>query len=248
MDEKHGVLSCMDYRLTDYLQGKYGDAAVMIRNAGANVKTAEGSIKKAIDDGVTRWVVAVHDDCGAMGASLQYIDGKAVFGDSITDALISQFNNGKIREELDNAGSERRLRLERLNEEVQRSALSRLSREVKITSEFIHAGSHKGEGEHVLLLLESPTTQYSDIITRARTKPEDRVYIIQGSDLLGMRADIELAVSILHTTPIKAVSTSISENARLLGDITRLVKEQYIAATKSGISLVKYDAQKAKTR
>ncbi len=92
------ILACMDRRLNEEVDRMNEGNAVILRNAGANVMSAEGAIREAIDayPNIRKIMLVPHLDCGAMGlVSSTILEGKQA-DNRVYNDLIAQFK-GKFK-------------------------------------------------------------------------------------------------------------------------------------------------------
>lgn len=102
------VISCMDRRLNAYLKKNYGDA-IVVRNAGANLKSLQKTLEK-YKYSATEVIILPHTDCGAMKVVYSSLkEGKKITS-LVEENLVSQFTNSEF-----NSLTE----LERLNLKIQ---------------------------------------------------------------------------------------------------------------------------------
>ncbi len=225
------VISCMDRRLSEYLDSTYNDGRTLfLRNAGANVNTLKGSIAKILTSAkIEKVVIAPHTDCGAMGFVDKVLSGAATPSAQLDDNLISQFKGDKY---------EGRDDLERnVNPEIQRINFEALEADMEIEMAIDLIDISKLQipargGEHVLTITRPSSIPYRELLKRYTGVGMFDSYFIQSDSASDVSPDIELAITGLHISDVRFV--------RLMGedlskDLDYLKSQPYASASRLSI-------------
>ncbi len=202
------VISCMDRRLSGYLDSKYNDGKTLfLRNAGANVKTLGNSILSILkSNGITKVVIAPHTDCGAMGYVEKVLTGAATPSPQLDEALVSQFKGSQ---------HENRDELERdVNPMTQRvefdDAAGDSADGIEVSTDLIEISKLEipaHEGEHILTITRPSAIPYGDLLKRYSGVGMFDSYFVQSGSVSDVSPDIELAITGLHISDVRLVST-----------------------------------------
>ncbi|MDE1852038.1 MAG: hypothetical protein KGH69_05140 [Candidatus Micrarchaeota archaeon] len=214
------VISCMDRRLSEYLDSKYNDGrTVFLRNAGANIGTLSKSIEGIIGSGgISSVVIAPHTDCGAMGLVSSALSGSAKVSESIERNLVARFRKISYSD---------RNELERIvNPALQERGLSNLVKRPDIGTavELIDLSRMqipKDDGKHLLTFTKPSPTRYSSFISKYGNSGIGMFnsYFIQASAARDVSADIEIATAALHISDVRLVSENQLQNAGINEDM-----------------------------
>ncbi len=225
------VISCMDRRLNSYIEQKYGNA-IVLRNAGANVRPLEPLINKIIEENNIGEIIALpHTDCGAMGKVYSVLKQKMDADPDLVDSLVSEYSpDFSTREELEKKNYE--MQLERLRTDYP---------SLKVSGHYIdmkEISVPPEEKEHKLLVITPSKPNYSKIFASLKLDPF-QCYVIQANTEFAM-PDIKLAVSDLHVKTIYFVTQS--------GEDPRISKKEADRAMLSlsgykSIEIIRYDAR-----
>lgn len=226
------LISCMDRRLSAFLDSEYNDGStVFVRNAGANVLTVLNTVKQlSIEHPIKSIVIAPHTDCGAMGLVEAAINGRAKTSAQIDKYLVSQFKVNRFadRKELES----------RINCDVQAASISPFARSIGASLDIrlidlSNLDILADTGRHILTLVKPSKTMYLDLIRRY----SDNVgmfdsYFIQARGIRDVLPDIEIAATALHISDIRLISESKLNNAIMDSDVNVLKSQDYLAAAK----------------
>ena len=231
IDMEELVICCMNRRLNDFLEDKYGGAFV-VRNAGANVAPLMPLIKQAVrEKGIDIITLVTHDDCGAMGKTFAVIKKGAEATDELKDELINQFKAVKF---------ETRNQLEEKNTELQLSALKREFPNITVQAKPAKMSDIKvpeDNKEHKLLVLGPGKPEYSKIF-KGLELMHSQCYIVQ-APIYNAMPDIELAVKELHAKEVFFV-VSDKDNPR---DVKRDADTASLKLTRLGAEVKRYDTR-----
>ncbi len=203
------VVSCMDRRLSGYLDSKYNDGKTLfMRNAGANVSDLERSIREALMEypEIESLHVAAHTDCGAMGVVYDALTNPAHYNGydyDIKKVLLDRFAGMAIA---------RKDMLERINKNIQELAVSyMLPGELRVTSELIDLSAlsiPESNGKHVLVISEPSNARYADMAKTVNAQIQS-IYFIQGYEIKDIMPDIKIAVNVLHLNDVRLLSDGL---------------------------------------
>ena len=192
------VISCMDPRLNEYLDEKYirnkkyGKVEIW-RNAGGRVTTDRKLIEYILKNKAKRVILAPHTDCKAKLHIYEALEKgiKNTANDEIVDEAIgflggAEFRNreecDKLLDTKEQAYLKERLERARIDVELDVVDISKLS-----------LPKHDGEGK---LVISSIMDVESKKLAEKAGVELPSCYIIQGPNLKGLHADIELALSL----------------------------------------------------
>lgn len=245
------VIACMDRRLNGYIDSYYANEhTILLRNAGANVKTLEESIRETLKtESITKIVLlphtsssadgVEHGDCGAMKVTYAALKGGAQIGTGPRQGLVDQFHGesfGSVHE------------LEKVNLETQKKALvaiiagvpELIKRPPLIEAHLVD--THKliisDDREHALVIARPGTLKYSEILAKARAQGHDlgidSTYVIQARHIPPVTADIEVAATALKLNgsdhPI-VVFMRNGDKAEMLREVEELKRQPFFAVT-----------------
>lgn len=232
------VISCMDRRLSKYLEDKYNDGETLfIRNAGASLHTLINTVKQlAITSPIKKIVIAPHTDCGAMGLVFNTIHGTTVPSPEVEKALVSRYRGQKFND---------RKELENINVDLQRSVLAAFAQTIgaEVETDLVEMSKldiPQHEGEHILTLTKPSATRYSQMISRFRDGKIGMFdsYFIQARGVRDVLPDIEIAVTALHIKDVRLLSESTEQNAQLARDMKLIAGRPWMEGAR--IALVKH--------
>lgn len=225
------VVSCMDRRLSSFLDLTYNDGkTVFVRNAGANITTALNTIKQlSIEFPVKEIVLVPHTDCGAMGLVAAAIAGKAV-SPQVEECLVAQFRNRQFsdRDELE----------KNVNGRIQKAAIGPFAKSIGAKVEvalvdLLGLDIPKDSGRHLLSITKPSPTKYRDFISRYSDAPGIfDSYFIQANGIKDVLPDIEIAASALHIHDIRLVSESSLHDVIIANDVKVLKQQNYLEEAK----------------
>ena len=222
------VVSCMDRRLSSFLDETYNDGrTVFVRNAGANMATVVNTVKQlSIEFPIKKIVIAPHTDCGAMGIVDSAVHANAKASQAIENSLVAQFRK---------LGFDSRKALEeRLNGSVQRDAIASFAKSIgaEVDVSLIDLGrldlpAHSGK--HILTITKPTATSYFELLKRfGEGVGMFDSYFIQAKGMRDVLPDIEVAVSALHISDVRLLSESDSGNSIMDSDLALLKKQEYM--------------------
>ncbi len=225
------VICCMDRRLNDFLENKYGGAFVL-RNAGANVAPLMPMIKQIVrENGIDTITLVTHDDCGAMGKAFAVIKKGAEATDELKDELINQFKTVDF---------ETKGQLEEKNTELQLGALKKEFPNITVQAKPVKMSDIKvpeDNKEHKMLVLSPGKPEYDRIFKGLDLMPS-QCYMVQAS-INNAMPDMELAVNDLHAKEVFFV-VSDKDNPR---DVKRDADTASLKLTRLGAEVKRYDTR-----
>ena len=198
------VVSCMDTRLNDLIEKRYGDKnTVMFRTAGANVISIMDTITEMVSSGkVKEVVIAPHTDCGMLKYAYSVLHGETTPNER-TSKLIAPFKGMSVSS---------RSEMEARNGGIQKDLLSHNLKglRVSIASELIdlsHLTFPAFEHSRAsLIITEASSRPYNEILYRSGTGMSNS-YILQGDitphSVKEFLPDINIAVSVLGIRDIR---------------------------------------------
>lgn len=198
------IISCMDRRLNEYLDGYRGPHDAVLRNAGANVKSLRSSIEKLMTEGYKVFEIAAHTDCGAMKYVKAALEGSVTPSDAEKESLISQFN-GK-----DPAS------LERINAHVQFDEFKGMLdnkgiSNVMLTSRTIDIDKiqfdRSDNQPHFLSIIMGTSPVKYLQLQRDMAAGSASSYFIQAERIAEVLPDIGIAVGALHLSDIRLIGS-----------------------------------------
>lgn len=231
------VISCMDRRLSDYLDSKYNNGStIFLRNAGANVHTLSNSVRQILSDNkITKIIIAPHTDCGAMGLVHKALNGEVNPSGQISQDLVQQFKM---------AASSTRDEIERkVNPEIQKASIEKIAKlsNPKISVELIDLSKlniPKHEGEHILTITPPSSVSYSQLIKKYKDGKVGMFdsYFIQASETKDVYPDVEIAITALHIMDVRFMASAPDQAEKLKKQLEQLKSQDYASST--SISLI----------
>ena len=204
----------MDRRLGEYLDALNDGKTVFLRNAGANIRSLEPSIKELMTKyNITRIHVAAHTDCGGMNVVASSIGKKDSVSKHIWENLVEQFSEVKF---------ENREELERKNEILQREAARRVVGEgVEVSSELIDVNAinaYTRNNEHTVVITKPSDKRYGEITSMLNIGIYN-AYLVQSSNIDNIIADIEIVKNYLNVVNMEFLAFDREEYLQTINDM-----------------------------
>jgi hypothetical protein len=210
------LISCMDRRLNAYLDSLNKGNIILLRNAGANVSGLSYTLSELLrDENIKSIKVVAHTDCGAMKTVSKALKGELKLSKESTNTLVSKFAD---------SGTKDPSELEKINVQVQKSELEKISKERGIKSsvdllDISKIDVPKGEGEHKMALMNPSSLKYGQILNKEEMF---NTYVIQSKSLEEKMVDIEIATKVLGIKKAEVLALGASEYRGVEADIKKL--------------------------
>jgi hypothetical protein len=235
------IISCMDRRLNEYLDGYKGPHDAVLRNAGANVKGLKSSIEKLMAEGYKVFEIAAHTDCGAMKYAKAALEGSIIPSDAEKEFLISQFN-GK-----DPAS------LERINASVQFDEFKRMLdnkgiSNVMLTSrtidlDKIHFDRSDNQPHFLSIIMGTSPVRYLQLQLDMSAGSASS-YFIQAERIAEVLPDIGIAVGALHLSDVRLIESKPVNKESLREAEKILASESIFTSGKAALTVVTLNGRK----
>ncbi len=204
----------MDRRLGEYLDGLNDGKTVFLRNAGANIKSLEPSIKELMAKySIKRIHVATHTDCGGMNVVSSSVGKKESVSKHIWENLVEQFSEVKF---------ENRDELERKNEVLQKEAAKKIAGEgVEVSSELIDVNvinAYTRNNEHTVVITKPSCKRYGEITSMLNIGIYN-AYVVQSSNIDNIIADIEIVKNYLNVVNMEFLAFDKDEYLQTITDM-----------------------------
>ncbi len=206
----HVIISCMDRRLNLHLDLHCGPDDVILRNAGANVKGLDHTIRSLLASGYEHFDILTHTDCAAMRYVREVLAGTAIPVSETFARLAKQFE-GEDPQKLD----ERNCEVQRKAlEQIMRDSDARGARASCMSIDLNAIGAAMAPQPHtflsVLTLLRHES--YAGIQEHMSAGGASS-YFLQAGGIDELMPDINLAVSVLGIRDVRLVVTRHSDEA-----------------------------------
>jgi hypothetical protein len=235
------IISCMDRRLNEYLDGYKGPHDAVLRNAGANVKGLKSSIEKLMAEGYKVFEIAAHTDCGAMKYVKAALEGSIVPSDAEKEFLISQFS-GK-----DPAS------LERINASTQFDEFKRMLdnkgiSNVMLTSrtidlDKIHFDRSENQPHFLSIIMGASPVRYLQLQLDMAAGSASS-YFIQAERIAEVLPDIGIAVGALHLSDVRLIENKQVNKDSLREAEKTLASNSIFTSGKAALTVVTLNGRK----
>ncbi len=207
---------CIDPRMRGYQEGQvqtYGEALIVLKNAGANAWGFERSLQALKDDGLLDEIVVVqHTECAAVGLIYRALKGEVKLSESLSGwPPFARLKGLQFSGEQQLQAAYTKAQVEWLEEKFGVKVTVKAADMKKLGL----SGAHYPQAERELLVAHATHASTSEIIAAVGNVHPEKTYVATARVLEDIIPDIEIAVTHIGTNKVTLAANGDAENAEM---------------------------------